>query len=683
LPPGSSRCPGLVNLRPLRFPMPTEHGNARAVIENLQPEIDCGRFPIKRVVGESVSVEADVFADGHDVVDCVLLHRQDGDAAWAETPMVPLPNDRWRGEFQVTRIGRAHYTVLAWVDHFLSWVRDLKKRSSADPDIDVNLRVGANLVAAAAGRATGDNAAWLHAQAGLLAGSAPTAQRVQAALDPELTERMRPVAERRLATRYDKELTVVVDRVKARFSTWYELFPRSWAPRPTQHGTFNDLEAQLPRVAGMGFDVLYLPPIHPIGRAFRKGKNNSPSAQPDDVGSPWGIGAAQGGHTAVHSDLGTLDDFRRLVRRAGEHGLEVALDVAYQCAPDHPWVKEHPQWFLRRPDGSIQYAENPPKKYQDIYPIDFESSDWRGLWQALAEVVFFWIEQGVTIFRVDNPHTKAFAFWEWMIGEVKRKHPETIFLSEAFTRPKVMYRLAKLGFTQSYTYFTWRNTKPELTEYFTELTRTRVREFFRPNLWPNTPDIMPEFLQWSGRPGFMMRLVLAATLGASYGIYGPAYELCVNQAIAPGKEEYLDSEKYEIKSWSLGGPEDLSGFITRVNRIRHENPALQSDHSLCFHPTDNPEIICYSKYEAASANRIVVVVNLDPKHQQSGWVDLRLDDLGLDRDRTYQMHDLLSDAHYLWHGGRNFVMLDPQVVPAHVFRCRQHLRTEHDFDYFT
>jgi starch synthase (maltosyl-transferring) len=662
--------------------MPTEPGNARVVIENVQPQIDCGRFAIKRVVGESVIVEADVFADGHDAVDCVLLHRHEGDSAWTEAAMVPLVNDRWRGQFQVTQIGRAHYTILAWVDRFLSWVRDLKKRSPADPDIDVNLRVGAELIDGAAARAAGDHGSWLRKQATFLTSTAPAADRVQAALDAELAARMRPLADRRFATRCDMELPVVVDRARARFSTWYESFPRSWAAQPGEHGTFQDVEAQLPRIAGMGFDVLYLPPIHPIGRAFRKGKNNNPASQPGDVGSPWGIGAAEGGHTAVHPTLGTLDDFRRLVRRAGDHGLEVALDIAYQCSPDHPWVKEHPEWFRRRPDGSIQYAENPPKKYQDIYPIDFESSDWRGLWQALADVIFFWIEQGVTIFRVDNPHTKAFAFWEWMIGEVKKKHPETLFLSEAFTRPKVMYRLAKLGFTQSYTYFTWRNTKPELTEYFTELTQTPVREFFRPNLWPNTPDILPEFLQWSGRPGFITRLALAATLGASYGIYGAAYELCVAAPMGPGKEEYLDSEKYEIKRWSLGGPEDLSGFITRVNRIRHQNPALHSDQSLCFHPTDNPELICYSKYEPASANRIVVVVNLDPKHKQSGWVDLRLGELALDGDRPYQMHDLLTDAHYLWHGGRNFVMLDPDALPVHVFRCRQHVRTEQDFDYF-
>ena len=662
--------------------MTTEDGRGRVVIEGVQPEIDGGRFPIKRAVGESVVVEADIFGDGHDVLDCMLLHRREGEKAWAEVPMVHLVNDRWRGEFAVTAIGRAQYTIVAWVDRFLSWARDLKKRSPADPDIGVNLRVGAELVVAAAGRAKGETAKWLRAQAELLTGSAPAEARIAAALDPELTATMRPLASRQFSTYYERELVVVVDPVLARFSTWYELFPRSWSPEPGKHGTLKDVEAQLPRIAGMGFDVLYLPPIHPIGKAFRKGKNNSPTAQPGEVGSPWGIGAAEGGHTAVHPELGTLDDLRHLVKAARDKGIELALDIAYQCSPDHPWVKEHPEWFRRRPDGSIQYAENPPKKYQDIYPIDFETDDWKGLWQALADVVFFWCKQGVTVFRVDNPHTKAFPFWEWMIGEVKKKHPEAIFLAEAFTRPKVMGRLAKAGFTQSYTYFTWRNTKQELTTYFTELTQTALREYFRPNLWPNTPDILPEFLQWSGRAGFMSRLVLAATLGASYGIYGAAYELCVSQPLAPGKEEYYDSEKYQMTRWELGGPNDLSAFIARVNRIRHDNPALQSDRGLAFHPVDNPEMICYSKYDRASGSRIVTVVNLDPNHKQSGWIDLQLAELDIEANRPYQMEDVLAGGHYLWHGGRNFVSLDPQVVPAHIFRVRQHVRTEQDFDYF-
>lgn len=659
--------------------MTTDQGRGRAVIEAVQPQIDGGRFPIKRVVGESVEVEADVFGDGHDVVSCVLLHRPIGDPSWLETPMFPLVNDRWRGEFTVTRTGRTEYTLVAWVDRFLSWLHDLGKRSPSDPDMGVNLRIGADLIAEAAERAVGDPAARLRSQSQFLTDGASVEDRIRAALDPELNELMRTHSDRRFATRYDKTLTVVVDRVKARFSTWYELFPRSWGAEPGTHGTFADVAAQLPRIAGMGFDVLYLPPIHPIGQAFRKGKNNSPTAEPGDVGSPWGIGSVEGGHTAIHPSLGTLGDFRGLVDKAGEVGIDVALDIAYQCSPDHPWIKDHPEWFRRRPDGSIQYAENPPKKYQDIYPVDFESDDWQGLWKALADVIYFWIGQGVAIFRVDNPHTKAFAFWEWMIGEVKRAHPEVIFLAEAFTRPKVMYRLAKLGFTQSYTYFTWRNTKWDITEYFTELTRTQVREFFRPNLWPNTPDILPDFLQWSGRPGFIARLVLAATLGASYGIYGPAFELCVNRPIQPGEEEYLDSEKYQISRWSLGGPNDLSELIARVNRIRRENAALQSDRGLAFHPTDNPELICYSKHDPAAGNRVLIVVNLDPNNTQAGWVDLNLAELGVGWDHPYQIHDLLTDDHYQWHGGRNFVKLDPHRMPAHLFL----VRGEHDFENVT
>ncbi len=660
----------------------TDHGRSRAVIEGVEPKIDGGQFPIKRVEGEVVEVQADIYTDGHDVVECVLLYRHAGEKNWTEVWFEPLVNDRWKASFIASLIGRMEYTVLAWVDRFRSWIRDLKKRSELDADIEVNLRVGAELVADASKRAAGADAEWLRSVSEMICGITPIKDRLAAAQDPRLMDLMRKYADRQFATKYDRDLGVVVDPVHARFSTWYELFPRSFASEPNQHGTFSDVIRQLPRIAKLGFDVLYLPPIHPIGQAYRKGKNNSPKAEPDDVGSPWGIGAREGGHTALHPQLGTLDDFHRLVRTARDHGIRIAMDVAYQCSPDHPWVKEHPDWFRRRPDGSIQYAENPPKKYQDIYPIDFESSDWKELWSALAGVVQYWIAQGVTIFRVDNPHTKAFPFWEWMISTIKKKDPDTIFLSEAFTRPKVMYRLAKVGFSQSYTYFSWRNNKQELTEYFTELSRAPVRDFFRPNLWPNTPDILPEFLQWSGAPGFRLRLLLAATLGASYGIYGPAFELCVHQPVAPGKEEYLNSEKYQLINWTLGGANDISEFIGHVNKIRKENPALQTDRGLQFHPVDNPEIICYSKMDALRQNRVVVVANLDPNHVQSGWVDLQLQTLGVEQDRPYQMQDRLGGGHFLWHGGRNFIQLDPQVAPAHVFVMRQHVRSEQDFDYF-
>jgi starch synthase (maltosyl-transferring) len=432
----------------------------------------------------------------------------------------------------------------------------------------------------------------------------------------------------------------------------------------------------------MGFDVVYLPPIHPIGRAHRKGKNNATAAQPGEVGSPWAIGSEEGGHKAVHPELGTLEDFEDLVGAGRELGIEVSIDLAFQCSPDHPYLKEHPEWFRIRPDGTVQYAENPPKKYEDIIPFDFESPHWRTLWEELRRVVLFWIARGVRVFRVDNPHTKPFAFWEWLIAEVKREHPETIFLAEAFTRPKVMYRLAKLGFTQSYTYFAWRNTKQEITSYFLELTRSDAREYFRPNLWPNTPDILTEQLQYGGRAAFMARLVLAATLGANYGIYGPAFELCENRASGAGKEEYLDSEKYQIRDWAIDRPDNLAEFITLVNRIRRESPPLHSDRSLRFHPVDNEQLISYSKSTDDKTSAILVVVNLDPRHTQSGWVELPLEEFGLDPSSPFQGHDLLTGARFLWQGRRLYVELDPNAVPAHIIRLRRKVRTERDFDYY-
>jgi starch synthase (maltosyl-transferring) len=432
----------------------------------------------------------------------------------------------------------------------------------------------------------------------------------------------------------------------------------------------------------MGFDVLYLPPIHPIGHTFRKGKNNNVVAQSDEPGSPWAIGSEEGGHKSIHSELGTLEDFRQLVDSARSQGIDIALDIAFQCSPDHPYVQEHPEWFKHRPDGSIQYAENPPKKYQDIYPFNFETDNWRELWDELNSVFMYWCEQGVRVFRVDNPHTKPFPFWEWSLSEIKKQYPDTIFLSEAFTRPRVLYRLAKLGFTQSYNYFAWRNTRSELTEYLTELTTTEVAEYCRPNLWPNTPDILPESLQVGGRPAFISRLVLAATLGASYGIYGPAYELMDNTPLEYGREEYFDSEKYEIKQWDTDRPDSLREIVTLVNRARHENPALQSNKRLVFHPTGNDQLIAYSKTTADETNTILTVVNLDPHHTQSGWVDLPLEDLGIEPNQPFQVHDLIGGARYLWNGPANFVELNPHAIPAHIFRVRHRVRTEHDFDYF-
>jgi starch synthase (maltosyl-transferring) len=659
-------------------------GRARVVIEGVTPEVDSGRFAIKRVIGETVQVEASIFCDGHEVLSAILRHRRVGARAWQETSMQALGSDRWRAAFQVDALGAYEYSLSGWVDHFLTWQHDLLRRED-DQDIAIALQVGADLVDAAAQRAAGPERERLVGYATALRAAGAAAQGRAIAVDPALTRLMACYAERRHVTDYDRTLRVTVDPVQARFSTWYELFPRSCAAEDVPHGNFATCESRLPYIAQMGFDVLYLPPIHPIGVSFRKGPNNALNAGPDDPGSPWAIGAADGGHKSIHKQLGTLADFQRLMLRAREHGIALAMDIAFQCSPDHPYVREHPAWFRHRPDGTVQYAENPPKKYQDIYPFDFESEDWAALWAELKSIIDFWIEQGVRIFRVDNPHTKPFPMWEHFIGTIKQDHPEVIFLAEAFTRPRVMHRLAKLGFTQSYTYFTWRNTKRELIAYFTELTQDDSREYFRPNLWPNTPDILSEFLQYGGRPAFMLRAGLAATLGANYGIYGPAYELMSNQAREPGSEEYLDSEKYQVRHWDLDRPDSLSGYIARLNRIRKENPALQRDWNLRFHEVDNDLLLCYSKsHETAPGelNTLVVVANLDPHNVQSGWIELPLEAMGIGAESGYQAHDLLSDARYLWQGPRNFVRLDPAISPVHILQLRRRLRSEHDFDYF-
>jgi len=649
-------------------------GQVRVIIEGLKPEINGGRFPIKRVIGERVVVEADIFADGHDSISALLLYRKENDPEWSETPVEPLVNDRWRGSFVVAELGRYHYTILAWVDMFKSWRRGLARKFQAGQEVPVELLVGAQLITEASQRAPEAEGKMMGEWASTLQSTQATEQaKIQLALSEEVSEVMDKYPDRQFATTYPKELVAVVDREKARFSTWYEMFPRSRAPEPGGHGTFKDCEARLTYVAAMGFDVLYFPPIHPIGYTSRKGNNNNPTAKVGDPGTPWAIGSQEGGHKAVHPQLGTLEDFRRLMTKVQEHGIEVALDLAFQCSPDHPYVKEHREWFRWRPDGTVQYAENPPKKYQDIYPLEFETEGWPELWEELKSIVLFWIEQGVRIFRVDNPHTKPFAFWEWLIDGIKKEYPDVLFLSEAFTRPKIMYRLAKLGFTQSYTYFTWRNVKWELTQYFTELTQTDVREFFRFNLWPNTPDILNDYLRDGGRPAFMTRLVLAATLGANYGIYGPAFELCENRRKDKESEEYLDSEKYELKQWDINSPSSLKDFIARVNGIRRENPALQTDLSLRFHSVDNDQLICYSKRTEDLSNVIVVVVNLDYRHKQSGWVDLSLEELGLDHDQPYEVQDLLADATYHWQGSRNYVELDPRKIPAHIFRIHQEI----------
>jgi starch synthase (maltosyl-transferring) len=638
------------------------------VIENVAPLVDGGRYPVKREVGMVLEVSADIFKEGHEVLRAFLKYRRADESVWRETPMRFVDNDRWAGAFTPSDNARYLYTIEAMADAFRSWLADLAKRVEAGQDVASELKEGVALVRAAAGRATAEDAAALTAWVGRIEKSPAQPAAVALAQDPALAALMDRHLDRADATWNEHEYELVVDRERARFAAWYEFFPRSGVAG--RHGTFGDAESQLERAAAMGFDVVYLPPIHPIGRAHRKGRNNALTSQPGEPGSPWAIGGAEGGHDAVLADLGTLADFDRFVARARALGLEVALDFAIQCSPDHPYVREHPEWFFHRPDGTIKYAENPPKKYQDVYPVNFYGEDPRPLWQEMRRLVEFWIGHGVTHFRVDNPHTKPVRFWEWLIREVQTAHPEVVFLAEAFTRPKMMKVLAKAGFTQSYTYFTWRNAKDELAGYLQEITQPPVAEYFRGNLWPNTPDILHEALQHGGRPAFRMRLVLAATLSSLYGIYS-GYELGENAPFAPGSEEYLNSEKYELKvrDWNAAG--NLGGFITRLNRIRREHRALQLYDNLRFHPSDDPNILWYSKMTPGGDDVVFVAVNLDPFATHAGMVDVPIAALGVAPEQAYRMHELLSDVSYEWRGPRGFVELDPTRDLAQIFVWRR------------
>jgi starch synthase (maltosyl-transferring) len=656
----------------------TEHGGrrrpGRVVIERVNPEALCGRFAIKRAVGEPVDVTATMFAEGHDVLAGVVRFRpatgagDAGPGVWQEVPLVSLGNDQWSASFTPTELGVYEFTVEGWPDEFASWRKELLAKAGAGQDVANELLEGAALVEAALARRGGREP--LLTQAAVTLKQRGALDRQLALISEERLQRlMQSLPDRGNASTYEKTLRVLVDPVRARFSTWYEMFPRSCTSDPSRSGTFREAEARLPELADMGFDVLYLPPVHPIGRTFRKGPNNTLVAGPNDPGSPWAIGGPEGGHTAIEPGLGTIDDFDRFVQVANRLGIEIALDIAFQASPDHPWVTTHPQWFKHRPDGSIKYAENPPKKYQDIYPFDFESQDWRALWAALRDVFLFWIEHGVRTFRVDNPHTKPFAFWEWCLAEITRAHPDVIFLAEAFTRPAPMRRLAALGFNQSYTYFTWRNTASELREYLTELTTSEVREYMRPNFFANTPDILHEYLQHGGRPAFEVRLILAATLSASYGIYS-GFELCENVAVRPGSEEYLDSEKYQIRIRDWSSPRNLKQLIATVNAIRRSQPALQYTTGLQFHDCDNASLLWYSK-QAAGGPPVFVVVNTDPHWMQHGWVEVPLERLSLEPDATYVMDDLLDSTRYTWRGRRGYVRLDPAERVAHIFLVRK------------
>jgi starch synthase (maltosyl-transferring) len=672
----------------------------RVIVEGVRPEIDGGRFAVKRTILEPLIVEADVFTDGHEALSGQLLWRYDGDRRWREEPLEFLGNDRWRAAFTPDRLGCYHYTIEAWLDPFKGWRRDMEKRLAAYQDVRVDLAIGAQLIAAAAERASGSDARSLARAAEQIRGEkVDVTERIQLALSDDVYALVSRYPDRTHATRYDRELELVVDPVRARFSAWYELFPRSTAAEPGGHGTFCDVERWLDYIAELGFDTLYLPPIHPIGELKRKGRNNREVAEPGEIGSPWAIGSSAGGHLAIHPQLGSLPDFRRLVQHARDRGIEVALDIAFQVAPDHPYAREHSDWFRVRPDGTIQYAENPPKKYQDIYPFDFETTDWRALWDELYAIFAFWIEQGVRTFRVDNPHTKPFGFWAWCVEKLRTKAPDVVLLSEAFTTPRRMERLAKLGFNQSYTYFAWRTTKQELTSYLQELTTTDVVEYLRPSLWPNTPDILTEQLQTGGRPAFTNRFVLAATLSSLYGIYGPAFELMEHLPREPGSEEYLDSEKYQIRQRDLDQPDSLRYLIARINRIRRDNPALHDNRTLRFHRVqlngqESEHLIAYSKSSAAAPvtptgramyfyesfsppppgpqnNVMLTVVNLDLREARHGWIELPLHQLGILPDRPFTAYDLISDQRFTWHGPWNFVELDPRVMSAHIFRITQ------------
>ena len=654
----------------------------RVVIEGISPEIDQGLYPAKGIVGEFLAVAADIYADGHDELSAVLLWKQEMAGSWNETPMELLINDRWCGGFRLESPGNYLFSITAWIDRFKTWRRDLIRRLDAEQDVGADRIIGSTLIRSAAELADKKSRQLLIGFAERISSTASEPDLKSTALATDLCDLMFRFAPRENSVSFPKELLIMAEPVRARFSSWYEVFPRSCSPDPGGIGTIKDLQNHLPYIAAMGFDTLYLPPVHPIGVTHRKGKNNSLECKPDDPGSPWAVGNQNGGHKAIDPKLGNLNDFKELMLAARKYGIEIALDVSLQVSPNHPYVKEHPDWFMKRPDGSIQYAENPPKKYQDIYPFNFKSPAWEALWKELKSIFEFWMDQGVKIFRVDNPHTKPFKFWEWCLKELKAKDPEVILLSEAFTRPKIMYHLAKMGFTQSYTYFPWRVNKWELTQYFTELNQPPICHFFHPSHWTNTPDILIAYLQSGGRPAFIVRLILAATLGANYGVYGPTFELCENKPLLEDSEEYLDSEKYQIRNWDLNQSHSLKDVIARVNRIRRENPALQSDGSLNFCQIENDQIIAYTKHSKDQRNIILTIVNLDPNRTQSGSVRLPLWELGIDGSHAYQVHDLLSDAKFLWNGEWNCVELNPQVMPAHIFKIKRFVRREQEIDYY-
>lgn len=645
-------------------------GKNRVVIEQVRPRVDHGRYPVKRTEGEQVIVKANIIADGHDKIRAFILYKKKTGRKWLNSELTLSQNDEWSGSFTVNDKGEYKYTVHAWVDHFDTWYYGFKKKFEAGQYVELELREGLELLEELKSNYKGkQDQERLDAVKSRIDPFDKYNQSVEYVLSEEFDQLLKDYPLKKNITELGEEITIKVETSRAAFSTWYELFPRSASDEPDIHGTFDDVVKRLPRIAAMGFDVLYLPPIHPIGKLHRKGKNNNVKAEKGEPGSPWAIGSKEGGHKDIHPQLGTLKDFQKLIKEAKKLGIDIAMDIAFQCAPDHPYVKEHPEWFRWRPDGTVQYAENPPKKYQDILPINFETEDWKALWEELKSIFEYWIAQGITIFRVDNPHTKPLKFWEWCIGEINSKHQDVIFLAEAFTRPKIMANLAKAGYQQSYTYFTWRVTKHDLLEYMNELVNTESRDYFRPNFWPNTPDILPYHLQYAGENYFIIRYILAATLSSNYGMYGPSYEYYDN--IPSGvREEYDNSEKYEIKHHHWNRVTRLKDIITIVNKARKDNKALQSTWNYEVCEIHNDALMAYFKMTPDRSNMILCIVNLDSDHQQAGYVRLPFEKMGItnmDHVRI-KLFDMVSEDTYYWWQEWNFVQIDPNRLPFHLFK---------------
>jgi len=636
------------------------------IIENVYPELDSGRYPVKREVGDVFEVRADIFKEGHDILSAVLKYRRKRDDDWHEVAMELVDNDRWCGSFALQENTTYIYIIEAFTDVFESWKSKLMIKSQAGEDIAAEILDGLNIIGRAAERASGSDSVALSEILKKLKESRSQKRMINIICGKRLAKLMARCPDKSDASLYDRELEVVVDRLKARFSTWYEMFHRSQGKVLGKSATFADCEQRLTEIKRMGFDVVYLPPIHPIGITNRKGRNNVLQAGANDPGSPWAIGNKLGGHKAVNPELGDLGDFEHFVQAAVAMEMEVALDFAIHCSADHPYLEEHPEWFYKRADGSMRYAENPPKKYQDIYPLNLLCEERDALWEELKSILIFWIEKGVKIFRVDNPHTKPFHFWKWLIEEVHKTYPDVIFLGEAFTRPKLMKFLAKVGFTQSYTYFTWRNFKGEFIDYLTELTQSGVKEYLRGNLFTNTPDILSPILQQGGRPAFKMRLILAATLSSIYGIYN-GFELCEREAI-PGTEDYLNSEKYEYKVWDWDRRDNIKEYIAKVNRIRRKNHALQLYKNLRFYPSDDENIIFYGKMTPNMDNIVLVAVNLDPYQPHESYIYVPIEKMGISPKEKYNVEELITGATYVWTGEKQKVLLDPQIEPAMIFK---------------